>query len=65
MLKGYRTYITAGIIAAVQIVEAFGLLPPGIGEILTNLSLGAGLGFLRAGVAAPRLRRKKTNVEAS
>lgn len=49
-IRGNRTYITVGVIAAVQIARAFDLITSEMAETATNLLLGGGLAFLRAGV---------------
>lgn len=51
MLKGYRTYITAAFIALVTFSKVCGWVTDEMADTLTNLLLGGGLAFLRAGVA--------------
>lgn len=50
-LSGKKTYLAAVAIAAVQFASIMGWMTPEAAETTTNLLLGAGLGFLRMGVA--------------
>ncbi len=49
MFKGYRTYMTAALLGLVQAGSALGWISPETTTTLTNLLIGGGFAFLRAG----------------
>ena len=49
-LRGYRTYITAGVTAVVAILYHLGLVDPDLASTLFALLGATGLTFLRAGI---------------
>lgn len=51
MLLGYRTYLIAALIGLTQASSVLGWITPEMTTTLTNLLVGGGLFFLRAGVA--------------
>ena len=49
-LRGYRTYITAAVIALVAVLNLLGLLDPDLSRTLLTFLGATGLTFLRAGI---------------
>jgi len=47
-LKGKRTYICAGGYIAVNVAEAYGVIPPNVSTVVGNILLGLGGAALRA-----------------
>ena len=51
MLSGYRTYITATLLGLTQAASAMAWITPETTTTLTNLLIGGGFVFLRAGIS--------------
>ena len=51
MFKGYRTYMTAFLLGLVQAASAMEWITPEATTTLTNLLIGGGFVFLRAGIS--------------
>ena len=51
MFQGYRTYLTVTLIVIVQAAGSVDVFDAKTVILMTNLLLGGGLAFLRAGVA--------------
>ena len=51
MFQGYRTYMTAALIGLTQAASIMGWITPEMTTTLTNLLIGGGFVFLRAGIS--------------